>query len=323
MHLLYPEIKPYQTQQLKVADGHALYVEQSGNPDGIPVLFVHGGPGGGSSKHDRRFFDPEKFRIILFDQRGCGRSTPHAELEANNSQALIADMETIRSELDVEKWLLFGGSWGSTLSLLYAQAHGEQVLGLILRGIFLCRQRDLHWFYQDGASYLFPDYWEDFVQPIPAAERGDMIKAYYQRLTGPNELAKMQTAKAWSVWEGRCATLRPNHELVEHFADPHHALAMARIECHYFANRCFIDENQIIANADKLAGIPGVIVHGRYDVVCPVENAFALHRVWHDAELHIIRDAGHASREPSIVDALVRATRAMAVRFGDDDPHLA
>lgn len=323
MHSLYAEIKPYQTQMLPVGDGHSIYLEQSGNPEGIPVLFVHGGPGAGCSRQDRCFFDPEKYRIILFDQRGAGRSTPHAELRANTTAHLIADMEAIRQHLGVERWLLFGGSWGSTLSLLYAQAHPQRVMGMILRGIFLCRRQDIQWFYQYGASLIFPDYWEDFVHPIPEQERGDMVKAYYGRLTGANELAEMACAKAWSLWEAHCATLRPNLDVLETFGEPHLALALARIEAHYFANDSFIEENQILDKARSLEGIPGIIVHGRYDMVCPLDNAQALHHVWHDSELHIIRDAGHSSREPSIIDALVRATRDMARRFSDDFPSRA
>lgn len=318
MLILYPDIKPYETKNVKVDSLHTIYMEQSGNPDGIPVLFVHGGPGGGCSKQDRCFFDPEKYRIILFDQRGAGRSTPHAELESNTTQNLLDDMEFIRNSLDIERWILFGGSWGSTLSLIYAEKFSEHVLGLILRGIFLCRKEDFRWFYQEGASRLFPDYWEDFLHQIPSAERGDMIKAYYARLTGANELAKMGAAKAWSIWEGLCATLRPNHEVVGDFSDPHKAMSLSRIEAHYFVNNIFVEENTILNNADKLANIPGIIVHGRYDAVCPLDNAFALHRVWHESELHIIRDAGHSSREPSIVDALVRATRDMAFRFEEE-----
>lgn len=318
MLTLFPDIKPFRTHLLKVDPIHTLYVEQSGNPQGIPVLFVHGGPGGGCSKHDRSFFDPEKYHIILFDQRGSGRSTPHAELTNNTTQHLLEDMEKIRKELGVDRWVLFGGSWGSTLSLLYAQRHPEFVLGLILRGIFLCRQRDLNWFYQGGAAHLFPDYWEDFLHPIPEDERHDMISAYHRRLTGSNELAKMGAAKAWSVWEGLCSTLRPCHEVADDFADPHKALSLARIEAHYFVNGVFVEENQIIRDVAKLEGIPGIIVHGRYDVVCPLDNAHTLHRAWPGSELQIIRDAGHASREPGIVDALVRATRDMAFRFEGD-----
>ncbi len=323
MHILYPYIKPYLTQMLSVGDGHEIYMEQSGNPEGIPVLFVHGGPGAGTQKIDRRFFDPERYRIILFDQRGSGRSTPHASLENNTTHHLVSDIEKIREHLEIERWLLFGGSWGSTLSLVYAQSHAEKVMGMILRGIFLCRQKDIHWFYQQGASMIFPDYWEDYLHPIPVAERQDLLKAYYQRLTGSNELAKMACAKAWSLWEAHCATLRPNVDMIEAFADPHRALSLARIEAHYFTHQGFLEENQILNNAAALEGIPGIIVHGRYDMVCPLDNAQSLHHVWHDSELHIIRDAGHASREPSIIDALVRATRSMARRFSDVNPSRA
>ncbi len=323
MLILYPDIKPYKSHRLDVEPPHQLYIEECGNPEGIPVLFVHGGPGAGCSKQDRNFFDPERYRIILFDQRGAGRSSPHAALEHNHTQALVGDMETIRELLGLEKWLLFGGSWGSTLSLVYAETYPERVMGLILRGIFLCRPQDLHWFYQHGASHVFPDYWEDYLHPIPFEARGNMIEAYYHQLTGSNELAKMAAAKAWSLWEGRCATLRPNPEVVEAFSDPHLAVSLARIEAHYFINQAFLEDNQIIRDAERLQGIPGIIVHGRYDMVCPLDNAFALHRVWHDSELHIIRDAGHASREPSIVDALVRATRDMAKRFEGDFPSRA
>ena len=320
MLILYPDIKPYKTQRLQVGGVHEIYVEESGNPQGIPVLFVHGGPGSGCSRQDRRFFDPERYHIILFDQRGAGKSLPHAELQGNTTPDLVDDMEKIRQHLQIERWLLFGGSWGSTLSLIYAETHPERVLGLILRGVFLCREQDTAWFYQDGAKRIFPDYWEDFVHPIPQSERHDMLAAYYQRLTGSNELAKMAAAKAWSLWEGHCATLRPSHDVVEAFADPHRAMSLARIESHYFINDAFIEANQIMENVSRLEGIPGIIVHGRYDMICPLDNAFELHRHWHDSELHIIRDAGHASREPGIVDALIRATRDMAKRFEGDYP---
>lgn len=323
MLIPYPDIKPYKTQMLAVDNTHELYIEESGNPDGLPVLFVHGGPGAGCSKQDRCFFDPEKYHIILFDQRGSGRSKPHASLTDNSTQHLVADIEKIREQLGIEQWVLFGGSWGSTLSLVYAETHTERVLGLILRGIFLCRPQDIHWFYQHGASLVFPDYWEDFLHPIPAAEQDNLLQAYYQRLTGSNELAKMACAKAWSLWEGHCATLRPNHDVVDTFSDPHLALSLARIEAHYFMHDAFLTDNQILANAGKLEGIPGIIVHGRYDMICPLDNAFALHQIWHDSELHIVRDAGHASREPSIIDALIRATRAMARRFGGEPPEQA
>jgi len=316
MRTLYPQIRPNTSTMLSVGDGHRLYVEECGKPDGLPVLFVHGGPGGGCRETDRCFFDPEKYRIILFDQRGCGRSTPHSSLEANTTGHLIADIELLRTHLGIDKWVVFGGSWGSTLALLYTQTHPETVLGLILRGIFLCRPRDIQWFYQSGASYIFPDYWKDFVGQIAPKDRGDMVAAYYRQLTSDNELERMGAAKAWSLWEGRCATLNPNPATVNHFSSPRFALALARIEAHYFINQCFVRPNQILENAAKLADIPGVIVHGRYDIVCPVEQAVALADVWPKAELEIIRDAGHASSEPGITDALVKATDAMAAILG-------
>ena len=312
MHPLYPSIKPYNTFQLSVGGEHKVYVEESGDIDGIPVLFIHGGPGAGCSPEDRRFFDPEKYRIILFDQRGAGRSTPHAELEDNTTQHLIDDIERIRQHLKIDRWVLFGGSWGSTLSLLYAQQHPDCVMGMILRGIFLCRQQDLQWFYQYGASQVFPDYWQAFIEPIPVAQRENMIEAYHQLLTGNNELAKMNAAKHWSLWEGRCATLRPNTGVVDTFSNIHLALSLARIEAHYFINNAFIAENQILDNMNAIADIPGTIIHGRYDMVCTLDNALALQQHWPGAELHIIRDAGHASRDPGILDALVRATEEMA-----------
>jgi proline iminopeptidase len=311
MLTLYPEIKPYAQYHLAVDDVHNLYIEECGNPDGLPVLFVHGGPGSGCNGRSRCFFDPESYRIILFDQRGAGRSRPHAELANNATSFLIDDIEKIREHLCLEQWVLFGGSWGSTLSLLYAEQYPERVMGLILRGIFLARDQDIEWFYQRGASLIFPDYWKDFIQPIAKDKRDNLIAAYYELLTGDNELARMSAAKAWSVWEGRCATLRPSQNVVQHFSDPHFALAMARIEAHYFVNQSFLKPNQIINNAAKLDGIPGIIIHGRYDMVCALNNAVVLHDVWPDSELHIIRDAGHAASESSITDALVRATRDM------------
>jgi proline iminopeptidase len=315
MLLLYPEIKAYASHRLPVGSPHEIYLEESGDPKGIPVLFVHGGPGAGCDSRNRCFFDPERYRIILFDQRGAGQSTPHAELSQNDTQSLIDDIERIRVHLDIERWILFGGSWGSTLSLLYTQQQPERVMALILRGIFLARADDVSWLFQAGASRLFPDYWEDYVRPVAASQRGDLVAAYYQLLTGNNEVARMAAAKAWAGWEARCATLRPNLEVVEHFVDPHIALALARIEAHYFVNQSFIRENQIIEDVVKLEGIPGIIVHGRYDTICPLDNAFELHRHWKESELHIVRDAGHAASEPGITDALIRATRRMVERF--------
>lgn len=312
MQIFYPEIKPYQRHQIPVEAPHELYVDESGNPDGIPILFVHGGPGAGCGKFDRRFFDPEVYRIILFDQRGAGRSRPHAELQNNTTQKLVEDMEVIRTTLGIERWALFGGSWGSTLSLVYAQTHPERVLGLILRGIFLCRREDLRWFYQEGASRLFPDFWEDFIAQIPVTERDDLMAAYHRQLTGENQIQQMAAAKAWAGWEGRTATLKPCQDVVDSFTEPHRALSLARIEAHYFMNNVFLEENQILRDMHKIAGIPGTIVHGRYDVICPLDNAYALHKAWPGSELHIIREAGHASREPGIVDALIRATDELA-----------
>lgn len=316
MLALYPEIKPYAQHRIAVDAPHELYLEESGNPDGIPVVVVHGGPGGGCEDYYRRFFDAERFRIILFDQRGAGRSTPLAELEGNTTQALVEDLETIRRFLGVEQWALFGGSWGSTLSLVYAETHPERVLALVLRGIFLCRPRDIQWFYQEGASRVFPDYWRDYLAPIPTEERGDMVASYYRRLTSDNELVQIQAAKAWSIWEGRCATLHPNPRVVERFGHPHVAIALARIECHYFMNNAFLEPDQITRNAGRLKGIPGYIVHGRYDMVCPLDNAQALSDAWPEAVLSIIRDAGHSSSEPAIVDALMQACEAVSARYG-------
>lgn len=313
---LYPEIQPYSQFRLAVEEPHVLYVEESGNPRGIPVVFLHGGPGAGSQPWHRRFFDPEKYRIVVYDQRGSGKSTPHAELRGNTTPRLVDDLEQLREHLGIEQWLVFGGSWGSTLALAYAEAHPGRVLGLILRGVFLCRREDLLWFYQEGASRIFPDAWEDYERVIPPAERGDFIQAFYKRLTGEDEIARMAAAKAWSVWEGMCSTLKPNPGVVDHFADPHTALSLARIECHYFVNDIFLSPGQLLAEVPKIRHIPGVIVHGRYDMVCPLDGAFALHRAWPESELHIIRDAGHSAAEPGIIDALVKATNDFARRLG-------
>ncbi len=315
MLTLYPDIKPNARHRLAVEPPHELYVEESGNPDGIPVLVVHGGPGGGCEDYYRRFFDAERYRIILVDQRGAGRSSPLAEFEGNNTRKLVEDMETVRSFLGIGQWILFGGSWGSTLSLVYSQAHPDKVLGLVLRGIFLCRPRDIHWFYQEGASRIFPDYWQDFLAPIPEDERDDLVSAYYRRLTSSNELEQIQAAKAWSIWEGRCATLHPNPRVVEHFGHPHVAIALARIECHYFMNNAFLEDNQIVRDAGALKDIPGIIVHGRYDMVCPLDNALALSEAWPEADLRIIRDAGHSASEPAIIDALMRGIDEVAARL--------
>lgn len=312
MRTLYPEIIPYAEHRLDVDTIHQIYVEESGNPQGIPVIFIHGGPGGATSPTHRCFFNPNYYRIVLFDQRGCGHSTPHACLENNTTTDLISDMEAIRLHLGIEQWLLFGGSWGSTLALAYAQAHPDRVSGMILRGIFLCRQQDIHWFYQQGASAIFPDYWADFLQPIPVTEQHDLLSAYYHRLTADNEIARMAAAKAWSIWEGRCSTLHPNTDIASHFGEPHVALAMARIEAHYFINNCFMHPGQLLDQAITLRDIPITLVHGRYDVVCPIEQAFSLQQRLPHAEFNIIRDAGHSAFEPGITDNLIRATDRFA-----------
>jgi len=311
MHKLYPPLKPNRQFWLKVEEPHELYVEESGNPDGIPVVFLHGGPGAGCEDKHRSYFDPNLFRIILFDQRGAGKSRPHAELTNNTTPALVGDIERLRVELGIDRWLVFGGSWGSTLALVYAETHPERVSGLVLRGIFLCRPSEIRWFYQEGANRLFPDYWQDFISPIPDNERHDLLHAHYRRLTGDDEVARMRSAEAWSVWEGRTATLTPRKEVVDFFSDPHVALALSRIEAHYFVNHIFLDPNQILRDAYRLKNIPGIIIHGRYDVVCPVENAWDLHLAWPDSKLEIIPDAGHSASEPGIVNALIQATQDM------------
>jgi proline iminopeptidase len=313
---LYTNVPPYRQFSLQVEPPHELYVEECGNPNGLPVVFLHGGPGAGCETYHRGFFDPTRYRVVLFDQRSSGRSYPHAALVGNTTAHLVADIERLREHLGIERWVVFGGSWGSTLGLVYAEAHPQRVLGLILRGIFLCRERDIDWFYRDGANRLFPEYWEDFLAPIPAEERADLMQAYHRRLTGVDEVQRMAAAKAWSIWEGRTATLRSNPGVVGHFSDPHVALSLARIECHYFVNNCFLTPNQLLNDAPRLARIPGTIVHGRYDVICPLEQALALHRAWPQATLEIAAEAGHSATEPAVVDALVRATNAMVDRYG-------
>ncbi len=285
-----------------------MHVEEVGNPGGIPALFLHGGPGAGCEDYHRRFFDPDRYRLILFDQRGAGRSAPHADLHANTTWHLVDDIEHLRQHFGIQKWLVFGGSWGSTLALAYAEAHPERVSALILRGIFLCRPHEIEWFYQQGASRIYPDYWQDFIAPVAPEKRNQLLPAYHELLTGDDELKRMAAARAWSVWEGRCATLAPNPDVVAHFRDAHVALAMARIESHYFMHDAFLRPNQLLEDAHRLAGIPGVIVHGRYDMICPVENAWELHQAWPGSELDIRPESGHSAGEPEISAALVRAT---------------
>lgn len=312
---MFPQIEPYTTHRLKVEAPHELYIEECGNPRGLPVLFVHGGPGAGCEDYHRRFFDPHIYRIVLFDQRGAGRSTPHACLEHNTTAKLVEDIEAIREHLDIDRWILFGGSWGSTLSLVYAQAHPRRVYALILRGIFLCRPHEIHWFYQEGASRIFPDYWEQFVAPIPPDERHDLVHAYYRRLTSANENERLIAAQAWSLWEGRAATLQLKKSITDFFGSAHTALSLARIEAHYFVHDSFLAPDQILRDIARLQAVPAVIVHGRYDIVCPVENAWALHRAWPQARLEIVPDAGHSASERNTAAALVAATNEMARRF--------
>ena len=307
---LYPEIEPFRTGRLKVSDLHEIYFEECGNPEGKPALLVHGGPGGGANALMRRYHDPAHYRIILFDQRGCGRSTPHAELQDNSTWALVDDMERLRAHLGVERWQLLGGSWGSTLSLAYAQTHPDRIAELILRGIFTLRRRELEWFYQEGCSWIFPEAFEDYLRPIPEEERGDMIAAYYRRLTDPDRAVQLEAARAWSVWEGTTLSLLQDPARVAKFAADEYARAFARIECHYFINGGFFErDDQLIADAGKLAGLPGIVVHGRYDVVTPVRTAWELAAAWPDADLRIVPDSGHAMTEPGIIHELVAATR--------------
>lgn len=315
---LYPEIKPYSRHMVRVDDTHELYVDESGIPHGIPVVFVHSGPGSGCEYDSRCFFNPEKYRIILFDQRGAGRSRPHGETTANSTADLVRDMEQIREFLGVEQWIVFGGGWGATLGLVYAETHAERVMGLVVRGVFLGRQQDINWIYQQGVSRFYPDYWENFEAPIPAAERNDFLAAYAKRINGSDELARMASAKAWSRWEADCSTLHPNQRLIRHFSEPSRALARCRIGVHYFTNDCFLDENQIIDKIDAIKDIPAIIVHGRFDMLCPLESAYNLHQAWPISQLYMVREAGHSATEAPLIDALIRATRDMALRFEAD-----
>ena len=309
--MLFPAIQPLRTWRFPVSDLHTLYLEESGNPQGVPVVFLHGGPGGSCEPGHRRFFNPEAYRIILFDQRGSGKSRPHASLEQNTTWDLVDDLEKIREFLEIERWVVFGGSWGSTLALAYAQTHPERVLGLILRGIFLARDQDIDWFFNGPAGRIFPEAWANFADTIPEAERGDMVSAYYERLTSSNEIVRMGAAKAWSIWEGSSVTLLPDKNVVDHFSDPHIALSIARIECHYFKHDCFMRPNQLLEDMKKIEEIPGYIVHGRYDMVCPIDQAQQLKDHWPSGELKVIGDAGHAVTEHGISRALVNCCNSM------------
>jgi proline iminopeptidase len=305
----YPEIEPFRSGKLDVGDGHVLHFEECGNPNGKPVVMIHGGPGGGSNTFMRRLHDPSHYRIVLFDQRGAGKSTPAASLEDNTTGHLIADMEKLRRHLEIERWQLCGGSWGSTLALAYAQSHPLKVSELILRGIFTLRRWELEWFYQEGASRIFPDAWQNYIAPIPLEERGDMIAAYYRRLTGDDPVERLRCARAWSQWEGATISLLPDPARVTRFGADQFALTFASIECHYFVHGGFLErDGQLLEEAGRLSGIPGVIVHGRYDVCTPVANAWDLKRAWPEVELRIVDDAGHTMTEPGTIHELVTAT---------------
>ena len=308
MRNFYPPIEPFNKGMLKVSDLHTLYWEESGNPQGNPVVFLHGGPGGGVNPEQRCFFDPKVYRIILFDQRGSGQSLPCAELKENTTWNLVKDIETIREMLKIDKWVVFGGSWGSTLALTYAISHPNRVKALILRGIFLCRPSEIQWFYQEGASQIFPDVWDSYLAPIPESERGDLVKAYYKRLTSEDSAVRLEAAKAWSKWEAATSRLMVDPASIEEFDEPEYALSFARIECHYFINNAFFETNNwILENIEKIRHIPGVIVQGRYDVVCPARSAWDLHKAWPEAEFYFTADAGHAAAEPGTRSKLIEA----------------
>lgn len=309
MHDLYPPIEPFRTERLKVSDLHELHLEQSGRPDGQPVVFLHGGPGAGTTPKHRQFFDPDTYRIVLFDQRGCGRSTPAAALEQNTTWDLVEDIEKIRVHLGIERWVVFGGSWGSTLALAYAETHPERVTALVLRGIFLLRPLETRWFYQEGASFVFPDAWESFLAPIPVEERGDLLTAYRRRLTGDDPAAREVAGRAWATWEASTITLVPDPHMIDEFAEPDAADNLARIESHYFVNGGFFSHpDQLLDGVASIRHIPAVIVQGRYDMCCPMTSAWDLHRRWPEAAFEVVADAGHAAFEPGIADRLIEAT---------------
>ena len=309
---LYPPVEPYESGRLDVGDGHSLYWERCGTPGAKPAVFLHGGPGAGCSPDHRRLFDPERYNVLLFDQRGCGRSTPHASLEANTTWHLVADIERLREAAGVESWLVFGGSWGSTLALAYAQAHPERATGLILRGIFTFRRYELDWLYRSGASSIFPDKWEEFLALVPEGERGDLVEAYRRRLHDPDPAVQLEAAKAWSKWEAETITLLPNPALVAASTGDRYAVAIARIENHYMANRGWLEEGQLLRDVGRIRHLPGIIVQGRYDCCTPPQAAWDLHKAWPEADLRIVPDGGHAFSEPGILDGLVRATDELA-----------
>jgi proline iminopeptidase len=304
---LHPDISPRETGFLDVGDGHRVRWERVGTPGATPAVFLHGGPGGAISPLHRRFFDPARFDVLLFDQRGCGGSTPHAGIEANTTAHLVADIERLRRMVGVERWLVVGGSWGSTLALAYAETHPERVAAMVLRGVYTVTRAELDWYYRFGVSEMFPEEWEAFLAPIPEAERGDPIAAYRRLLTGDDAVKQIEAARAWTLWEAKTITLLPDHGLRAAYGEDRYALAFARLENHYFTHDCFIAEGQLLRDAHRLAGIPGAIVHGRYDMPCPVRYARALHRAWPGSSFDLIEGAGHAWTEPGILDGVIRA----------------
>jgi proline iminopeptidase len=315
LRTLYPSRQPFNTGRLAVDAPHELYYEEYGSPEGKPAVFLHGGPGGGSNRTQGRFWDPERYRVVLFDQRGCGKSTPHACLEANTTWDLVRDIERLREALGIERWQVFGGSWGSMLALTYAQTHPEAVTELVLRGIFLLRKREIDWFYQEGASRIFPEAWEQYLAPIPEDERDDLLAAYHKRLTHEDPEVRLEAARAWSIWEGSTSTLRPNPTMKSAMGRDAFALAFARIECHYFMNRGFFErDGQLLEGVDRIRNIPAVAVQGRYDVVCPTESAWNLHRAWPELDLVVATGSGHSAFEPEILHQLVLATDRFAKR---------
>lgn len=312
MHTLYPAIQPYESHELPVGKPHRLYVEETGNPNGIPVIILHPGPGASASTYLRRFFDPQVYRMIIFDQRGCGRSTPHCEIKNNTTQDLLDDIDAIRNHLDIKRFILFGGGWGCLLALLYAQLYPRQISGLLLHRIFLGRKNDVNWFYQRGASLVYPDYWQEFINPVPEDMRHDIPRYYARCLQGDNELARMAAAKNWALWQARCSSLQPHLSVIDQYSEPHFALALATLESHFIVNNYFIEDNQILKNAQKIRHIPVYLIHGRYDMVCPLASAWDLHQALPASNLSIVRDAGHSDREAGIIDALVSAAKDIA-----------
>ncbi len=309
MHTLYPAIKPYACHELAVTKPHNLYIEETGNPNGMPVMVLHPGPGAGGDSHLRRFFDPQAYRIVIFDQRGCGRSTPHASILHNQTEDILEDIEAVRDLLKIDRFVLFGGGWGAMLALLYAQRFPQQIKGLLLHQVYLGRRQDIDWFYKCGASLIYPDHWQEFISQVPLDEQNDIPNYYNTCLQGSNELVRMASAKNWALWQAHCSSLQPHMFVIDQYSDPHFALSLATLESHYIKNNYFIKEDQILTDAHKIRHMPCHLVHGRYDMVCPLAGAWSLHQALPASHLRIIRDAGHSDREPGIIDALVQASR--------------